>query len=76
MAGAWKIFKEEDQNYSQDRDERHSDSYGCNSDSVRMFDSIGIIEPEMVGGGCIQGHRSISTSNATMGVGGGGKFVE
>ena len=30
--------------YGQDRDERHSDSYGYNSDSVRMFDSIGIIE--------------------------------
>ena len=33
-----------------DRDERHSDSQGYCSDSVRMFDSIGIIEPRIVGG--------------------------
>ena len=43
-----------------------------------MFDSIGIIEPKMVGGGGvgIQGHISSSTVNSTTGVGGGGKFIE
>ena len=30
--------------YGQDREERHSDSHRYNSDSVRMFDYIGIIE--------------------------------
>ena len=30
--------------YGQDRDEWHIDSYRYNSDSVRMFDSIGIVE--------------------------------
>ena len=30
--------------YDQDRDERHIKSYWYNSNSVRMFDSIGIIE--------------------------------
>ena len=50
-----------------------------------MFDSIGIIEPRMVGGvgvgvGVgIQGHIAANTANtvnATTGVGGGGKSVE
>ena len=31
-------------NYSQNRDERHSDILRYNSDYVRMFDSIGIIK--------------------------------
>ena len=34
----------EDHNYSQNREDWHSDSYRYNSDYVRMFDSIGIIE--------------------------------
>ena len=46
-----------------------------------MFDSIGIIEPRIVGGGVgvgvgIQGYIAASTVNATTGVGGGGKFIE
>ena len=36
--------KEDNHDYSQDTDERYSDSYGYNSDYVRMFDSIGIIK--------------------------------
>ena len=38
--------KEDYKNYSQDRDERHIDSYRYTSDSIWMFDSIGIIEPD------------------------------
>ena len=43
-----------------------------------MFYSIGIIKLRMVGGGGvgIQSHISARTVNATMGVGGGVKFVE
>ena len=33
-----------DNHFGQDREERQIDSYGYNSDYVRMFDSIGIIE--------------------------------
>ena len=33
-----------DHDYGQDREDRHIDSYWYNSDSVRMFDSVGIIE--------------------------------
>ena len=42
----WAIIarRTDDHDYDQDRDERHIDSYRYNSDSVRMFDSIGIIE--------------------------------
>ena len=38
--------KEDNHDYGQDRDQRHSDSNRYNSDSVRMFDSNGIIESE------------------------------
>ena len=34
----------EDNDYGQDRDKQHIDSYRYNSDSVRMFGSIGILE--------------------------------
>ena len=36
--------REDDQDYVQDRDKRHSDSYRYNSDYLRMFDFIGIIK--------------------------------
>ena len=44
--GAGEIFarRTDNHNYGQDRDERHSGSYHYNSNCVRMFDSIGIIE--------------------------------
>ena len=38
--------KEDDNNYNQDSDKRYSNRYQYNSDSVQMFDSIGIIKPE------------------------------
>ena len=44
--GGGNNFKEDDHNYGQERYGRHIDSYRYNSDSVRMFDSIGIIEPD------------------------------
>ena len=39
-------MRTEDQEYGQDRDDRHNNIYRYNSDSVRMFYSIGIIEPD------------------------------
>ena len=44
--GAGEIIarRKDDQDYVQDRDKRHSDSYRYNYDYVRMFDSVGIIE--------------------------------
>ena len=38
--------KEDDHDYGHERDEQHSDRYRCNSNSVRMFDSIEIIETD------------------------------
>ena len=43
-AGAIIARRTNDHEYGKDRDERHSDRYQYNSDSVRMFDSIGILE--------------------------------
>ena len=37
---------EDDRYYGQDSDKWHRNRYRYNSDSVRMFDSIGIIEPD------------------------------
>ena len=43
-AGALIARRTDNHDYSQYRDEQHSNSYRYNSNSVRMFDSIGVIK--------------------------------
>ena len=67
--------REENHDYGQDRDERHSDSYRYNSDYVRIFYSIGIIEPDASQNIALNGVGKVTRKNI-WGAFKGGRYNE
>ena len=61
--------------YVQDRDKRHSNSYPYNSDSVPIFDSIGIIELDASQNRALAGVGK-ATREKILGVFKGGQYNE